>query len=327
MAVKKGLPLWLAITLFLLLAGLLATAMLTELSRVHENHATQHRHAVKPEKPPVSQHPVRAHVANKPAAVTHAPKHPTTTPLDKPRPTPWPNAGIALIIDDAGYDLPALRRLIKLDIPLTVSVIPDAPYARQAARIAHKAGRMVMLHLPMQPVSEKYSRTMTTAFLHVGMNRQQLRDTFLKDLAMVPYARGVNNHMGSALTQLEQPMRWVMQLCLEQGLFFVDSKTSPHSVADKLAEEVGLERASRQFFLDHDLKPEALKLAWEKVRKCGREGRSCIIIGHPHRETVKFLEHALSDEDRAMLVPLNGLLQPATGLALQLQQSLATAQP
>jgi len=247
------------------------------------------------------------------------PAKPVTTAV------PMPDAGISLILDDVGYDVPALRRILRLHVPVAISVIPDAPYARQSAIIAHRADQMVMLHLPMQPESEKYAHNMSSAFLHADMDQAELRSTFISDLALVPYVQGVNNHMGSALTQMEQPMRWVMQVCMEQGLFFVDSKTSASSVAGRIASEMGLERANRRFFLDHDLDPNALKIAWEKARVCARKGHRCIIIGHPHPETVAFLEQHLSADDRAMIVPLKGLLHPAS--AQSRLEHMANLQP
>ncbi|MDX8406251.1 MAG: divergent polysaccharide deacetylase family protein [Mariprofundus sp.] len=333
MSNKRGRPLWLAITLFLLLAGLLAIAMLTELSDVRSTMISESAQppaaATKRQKQPVHHHSATTTIPLK----TELPKEPLQPAPVIIEPEPIqptkPVAGISLIIDDVGYDLPALRRILALNVPVAISIIPDTPHARQAARMAHKAKQMVMLHLPMQPESEKYSRNMGPAFLHTGMNQTQLRTTFMQDLAMIPYVKGVNNHMGSALTQLEQPMRWVMQLCMQQGLFFIDSKTSAKSVADDIAAEMGLSHASRQFFLDNDLNQQALMHAWEKVRNCARRGDSCIIIAHPHPETVVFLERHLSDEDRALMQPVSSMLKPAKGLALtlQMQQRLAAKKP
>jgi len=309
MAVKKGLPSWLAVTLFLLLAALMAFAMILEMSDARKKITAAQTppppHAVSRHKQPVT----RA------APAVHPQPAKPVEPAEPATIAPMPAAGISLILDDVGYDLPALRRILRLHVPVAISVIPDAPYARQSAIIAHRAEQMVMLHLPMQPESEKYAHNMSSAFLHAGMDQAQLRSTFISDLALVPYVQGVNNHMGSALTQMEQPMRWVMQLCMEQGLFFVDSKTSAKSVAGRIASEMGLERANRQFFLDHDLDPEALKIAWEKARVCARKGHRCIIIGHPHPETVAFLEQHLNADDRSMIVPLKGLLRPASAKA------------
>jgi len=310
MAAGKSLPLWLMVTLFLLLMGLLAIAMISEMSDVRTK-MTSLRTARR-------THTVQRQQAPTLAPVTARKAIPASKAIASARPA----AGIALIIDDVGYNLPALQRILRLNVPVAISIIPDAPYARRAAIITRRAEQMVMLHLPMQPESKKYSLRMNNAFLKTTMDKAQLRDTFLKDLALVPYVQGVNNHMGSALTQMEQPMRWVMQVCREHELFFVDSMTSAKSVAYRIAAKMGLERASRRFFLDDDLHTPALRAAWEKVRTCARKGYRCIVIGHPHPQTITFLEDYLSAKDRTMIVPLKGLLHPASG---QLSNGMAVA--
>ncbi|MFQ5519367.1 MAG: divergent polysaccharide deacetylase family protein, partial [Mariprofundus sp.] len=229
--------------------------------------------------------------------------------------------GFALIMDDVGYDVRALKRLLKLNVPLAVSVLPDAPFARQSARLANQAGQVVMLHLPMQP--ESSSHHLTDSFLHADMNEQALRDTLLQNIRQVPFVEGVNNHMGSKLTQLSEPMRWVMQVCRENNLFFVDSRTSPNSVAAKAAKNSGLAWASRQIFLDHEMKTEAMLQAWQKTRACVQKGHRCIVIGHPRSKTITFLENHLSPEDAANMVSIKRLLQKNP---MQVQQQVTASE-
>lgn len=217
-------------------------------------------------------------------------------------------SGIALILDDVGYDMAALRRVLALPEPIAISVIPDAPFARRAAELAHTEGSMVMLHLPMEPASDKYRDKMTTYFLHEKMDRDELRQTFLLGLEKVPYAIGVNNHMGSYLSEQAEPMRHVMELCLEKGLFFVDSITSSSSVAVEMAQEVGVPWASRQIFLDHDRDPLAIEQAWLHAEQCAAQGKRCIVIAHPYRETVAFLEKRLGEKGIS-LVSVSQLLR------------------
>ncbi len=225
-------------------------------------------------------------------------------------------SGLSLILDDVGYNIPLLKRILALSVPVAVSVLPDSPYAEQAARLAHRAGQVVMLHLPMQPIDPSLS--MSNAFLIEGMTKAALHDTFFHDIAQVPFAEGVNNHMGSKLTQLEQPMRQVMQICQQQGLFFVDSRTTANSVAAKVAQRMGLRWATRQVFLDHIMTPESMQQAWDKARRCVRKGHRCIIIAHPRAASVAFLEDHLSKEDAAHMVSIKHLLRRSKQPALHL---------
>lgn len=162
---------------------------------------------------------------------------------------------------------------------------------------------------------------MSASFLHEHMSVDELRTTFHDNLRKVPYVEGVNNHMGSYLTQLEQPMRDVMQLCREQGLFFVDSKTSAKSVAAERAEAEGIAWASRQIFLDHDIEEQAMLKAWQRARRCVEKKRRCVVIAHPHRETLKFLEKHLTRDDASNMLSVKRLLSPAVSVQVNQRES------
>jgi len=216
--------------------------------------------------------------------------------------------GIALILDDVGYDLEALKRVLKLPYPVAISVIPNAPHAVRAAQMAHAAGHIVMLHLPMEPSNPKYSHQMDDAFLRVGMSRDDVRRIMLDDLARIPYVVGVNNHMGSRLTSMETPMRWVMDICRERGLFFVDSRTSKDSVAAKIARESGLTWGERRVFLDDSLQGKDLEASWQVARRWVSRNASVIVIAHPHEATLNFLEAHVGINGVHPILPLKRLL-------------------
>jgi len=244
--------------------------------------------------------------------LTAPPVEYTSQPLLKQKPLSEPvkqekKYGIALVLDDVGYDLAAVRRILDLSVPVAISILPESPFARQSATLSKEAGQVVMLHLPMQP--EDPSLPMTDDFLHGNMTEQSIRDTFLRDLEKVPFVEGVNNHMGSKLTQQAKPMHWVMSLCQEKGLFFVDSRTSARSVAATTAESLGLAWASRSIFLDHEMTLEAMKHAWQRARNCAKKKLSCVVIAHPRAKTITFLENYLSKEDAKNMVSIRHLLQ------------------
>ncbi len=219
--------------------------------------------------------------------------------------------GMALIMDDMGYNMDAVRRALALPYPVAISIIPNAPYARRAAELAHRSGHVVMLHLPMEPVNKWYGRHMDGAFLRSGMSRVELRRIMLADLARVPYAAGVNNHMGSRLTALKLPMRWVMDVCREKGLFFVDSRTSRKSVAAGQAREAGLIWGERRVFLDDSLDPDDLRASWRMAQGSLLHNGFVIIIAHPHPETLNFLEHQVKLADVRRMVSLERALVSA----------------
>jgi len=216
--------------------------------------------------------------------------------------------GIALIMDDIGYDMHALRRVLALPFKVAISVLPDAPGSRQAAEMAHAAGLTVMLHLPMEPANPVYQQRMDDSFLRMDMNEAEVRALFLRALDEVPYVVGVNNHMGSLLTSSPVHMQWVMSLCRERGLFFVDSRTSKDSVAAAEALQFGLTWGERKVFLDHQSDPESLRLSWQAAQRCLKRHKACIVIAHPYPETLDFLEHQIPARDRQWIHPLTDVL-------------------
>ncbi len=197
---------------------------------------------------------------------------------------------LSLVIDDVGYDLHALERLIALPYTITVSILPDAPHAKEAAMMAHQHGIQVMLHMPMQTSNPKYQQKMEKFYLHQNMDKQTFTTVFEQALAKVPYVTGVNNHMGSQLTSDPKSMQWLMALCKKHGLFFIDSRTSATSVAAKVAQQSGIFWNTRDVFLDHSVAPDALQHAWDSMLSCVKRKDSCIMLAHPHKETLNFLE-------------------------------------
>jgi len=199
---------------------------------------------------------------------------------------------IALIIDDLGNLIHAGRRVIHLDGPVALSILPHTPYAREIAQQAHEAGKEVMLHLPLQPVREFASPGIGA--IRLETSRAQLNRILLADLNSVPYIVGVNNHMGSLITQHPGHMLWLMTGLKAYGhLFFVDSFTSKLSVALQFAREQGIPSTRRDVFLDNDPSAAAIAAEFQRLERVARERGTAVGIGHPNTQTLDFLETEL----------------------------------
>jgi len=103
-------------------------------------------------------------------------------------------------------------------------------------------------------------------------------------------------------------MRWVMDVCREQGLFFVDSRTSKDSVAAKIAREEGLVWGERRVFLDNSLLEEDLKESWRAAKRKLSNRRPVIVIAHPHNATLNFFETYVKTVDAKRILPLKEIL-------------------
>jgi len=198
-------------------------------------------------------------------------------------------AMLALIVDDIGYNLERGRRAIALPGPIAVAVLPFAPHSTRLALAADAASADVLLHEPMQAMDAIAEPGMLTA----NMSDAALRDTFERALADVPNAVGVNNHTGSLLTSLRGPMRALMQALHEHGLFFVDSRTTPATVARDVALESGVPAVPRDVFLDHSVTARDIASEFERAVALARKRGHAVLIAHPYDESLAFLETAL----------------------------------
>ncbi len=227
---------------------------------------------------------------------------------------PSPRPAIAIIIDDLGQKLGAGVRAVMLPAPLTYSFLPHTPYAKSLARLAHARNKEVMMHLPMEALDH---RPLGPGGLHPGMSRDEFVRVVMENLASVPHVRGINNHMGSLLTQKERPMRWLMEEIVRlRPLYFIDSHTSRHSIAQAVAREYHIPTLRRHVFLDHEREPAAIAHHFRRLLALARRQGVALAIGHPHPETLAFLEAALPRvaAEGIDILPVSRLIQRAAML-------------
>ncbi|MEX0706752.1 MAG: divergent polysaccharide deacetylase family protein [Woeseia sp.] len=199
---------------------------------------------------------------------------------------------IAIIIDDLGYAEAAGRRAIHLPGPVSVAVLPETPSGRALAELARSQGRDVLLHLPLQ--SQLPRAEIEPGGIVLDMSRDQFARTFAGSLASVPHVVGINNHRGSLLTRHPGHMRWLMEeIRARDGLIFIDSYTTHHSVALAAAVEAGVPAVRRDVFLDNDRSPSYIAAEFERLKRLARQQGTAVGIGHPHPETLDFLEQKL----------------------------------
>ncbi len=174
---------------------------------------------------------------------------------------------LAIVIDDVGRELDLFEDLLDLRFALTFSVLPGSVYAagvQQRLLGDDRRPREVLMHLPMEPLDAAPMQLDVAAgeiYLLASDDPAQLRAKTLAALDRVPHAVGVNNHMGSKLTADAEAMAAIMPALRERGVFFLDSRTTPATVAAAQAEQAGLPTLSRHVFLDHDPEREAIRTA------------------------------------------------------------------
>ncbi|MGM0526653.1 MAG: divergent polysaccharide deacetylase family protein [Pseudomonadota bacterium] len=200
---------------------------------------------------------------------------------------------IAIIIDDIGNNRGDLEAAM-LPGKLTFAVLPFTPYSRAFALRAHHQNKQVMLHVPMQAIE---GNRLGPGALTTLMSTSQIKLELQRSLDAIPYVAGINNHMGSYFTQVEQPMQAVMETLQNRQLFYIDSRTSEFSVAESVASRYGVPVAHRHVFLDNQTDQRYLEQQWQQLIQMARKQGQAVGIGHPYPETLAFLKKSLTTID------------------------------
>jgi polysaccharide deacetylase 2 family uncharacterized protein YibQ len=129
--------------------------------------------------------------------------------------------------------------------------------------------------------------------LLMKMTDAELVQTLRKNLDSLPYISGVNNHMGSRLSEQEEKMRLVMQELKNRNLFFIDSRTSRKTKAYSVAQQLEIPSAERDVFLDNIQSPRAIRSQMNRLIQRARLKGTAIGIAHPHETTLSVLKEVI----------------------------------
>lgn len=207
---------------------------------------------------------------------------------------PWAQAEpvLAIIIDDIGYRRTEALRALHLPGPVALAVLPHSPAGAEMARRAHAIGKEVLLH---QPLSARNGRAMGPTGISLGMSTNTIAAVLSDNLAAVPHAVGINNHMGSAFTADRQAVASFARALhhLDGQLFVLDSRTTPDSGLYRAARQRNLRAASRDVFLDHVVDHHSIHRQLDLLVATARRRGTAIGIGHPHAQTLDVLDARL----------------------------------
>jgi len=229
-------------------------------------------------KPAVPVQPVsKPQTQPKPGANSVNPK-PVTTEAEKPAVKPPQNLGsLVFMIDDAGNNLRELEPFLGISGPLTIAVLPGLPHSAEAARRIRTAGKEVFLHQPMEAIG---AQAPGPGAIYSTMNTEEIRSVLKRNLAEVGPVAGINNHQGSKITMDNEMVETILAFCAEQGLLFLDSRTTAETAVPSVARNLGIKIGERDIFIDNEQNKESMnnyiKNGLAKAQKTG----SAVMIGH-----------------------------------------------
>ncbi|WLV25086.1 divergent polysaccharide deacetylase family protein [Aciduricibacillus chroicocephali] len=218
---------------------------------------------------------------------------------------------LAIVIDDFGNNMKGTDEILGLPVNLTIAVMPFMPSTKEDAEKAYDNGHEVIVHMPMEPKAGKRS-WLGPGAITSDLSNAEIRKRTEEAIRNVPHAVGMNNHMGSKITEDERAMRIILNVCKEQGLYYLDSKTSGKSVIGKLANEIGVPVLENNIFFDDMYTMSHVTKQANLVAKNLLNNEQFIAIGHvgvPGPTTSTVLKKYIPVyKERANIVSLSKLI-------------------
>jgi uncharacterized protein len=220
----------------------------------------------------------------------------------------------AIIIDDFGGTGKGTEEFLAGDIPVTVAIMPFMEHSTEIAERANEQGFEVMIHLPMEPKKGKVSWLGPKPILS-NLSMEEVHNRVKEAIDDVPYAKGINQHMGSKIVENKEIINEILAVAKEHNLYVIDSGTNPESCLPSVSEKYGLLFDERDIFLDNTLSSSShvFKMA-KKLADLAEVNGEAIGIGHvgvKGKDTYTGIQKALPyfEENNVTIVPVSSLLE------------------
>ncbi|MFH1479116.1 MAG: divergent polysaccharide deacetylase family protein [Candidatus Omnitrophota bacterium] len=226
-----------------------------------------------------------------------------------------PEAVVAFVIDDWGYNKKYISILSEINRPITISILPNLNYSRFILDNVKKLGpHDVILHLPLESISN-YAPEKDT--IRVDMPDEEIRKILTDDIESLPGIAGVSNHQGSKATKDKRVMKIVFNELKERGLFFLDSVTTPESISSKVAKETKVKFIERDVFLDITDQTDALDLKGyvkkqlQELVDTAKKNKKAVGVGHNLEITLNAIKEYIPEMEAQgiKIVPLKEIVR------------------
>ena len=202
---------------------------------------------------------------------------------------------LTIIIDDFGYRNDEVSDgFLSLGANLTFAVIPGHKYSRLFAKKAFENGYEVIVHMPMEPAPGEEEFVLTA-----NMTSHEIEVRMEKALDHLPQAVGMNNHQGSKVTESKRVMDVVGSVLKKYKKYFVDSRTTPESIAGSMMISLGVHTANRDVFLDNEADPYLINKQLDQLISTVQHKGSAIGVGHARPMTLQVLQKRIPELKKA----------------------------
>lgn len=216
---------------------------------------------------------------------------------------------VAFIIDDLGYETEVAKKMMELEFPIALSILPFLQYSEFIAEEGKKKNQEIMLHIPMEPNNSDADPG--PGAIKSYMSEEEIRQAVRGSIFNFPYVVGVNNHMGSKITEDRKIMKIILEEIKRYDLFFIDSVTTRNSIAYEVAQEMEIKSAVRSVFLDNENGIEYIKGQMLEIQETALREGEVIAIGHGRINTFYVLKLIIPELIKAgiEIVPVSELVK------------------
>jgi polysaccharide deacetylase 2 family uncharacterized protein YibQ len=184
-----------------------------------------------------------------------------------------------VVIDDAGLALAETQQFLDIPVPITIAVLPHLKQTAEVCKAIRKhKNKEIILHQPMEAYDA--GKKLGPGAIRNTTHPSEIPAILRSNLTSVRGAKGMNNHMGSRVTENPALMNEVLRFCKAHDLFFMDSKTAYNSVVGRMATRQHMHLEERHVFLDIEHDREYIRRMWGKSVARARDHGYAIVIGH-----------------------------------------------
>lgn len=186
---------------------------------------------------------------------------------------------IFLVIDDAGLVFYETKRFLDIPVSMTIAALPHLKETKRVCQaIWDDPLKETILHQPMEAYNK--SKNPGPGAIYNDTPVGEVSEILDDNLHSVRGVVGMNNHMGSRVTENVQLMSEVLQYCQAKELFFLDSKTAYNSQVPKVAAKMGMHMEERHIFLDIQHDRNYIRGMWGSAVAHARDFGYVVVIGH-----------------------------------------------
>jgi len=213
-------------------------------------------------------------------------------------------AVLSIMVDTRGAELEIVDKFLDLKIPFTFILDSSTPDIQLLAAKIRDSGSEVLLSMPMGTATNVDPGE--NAILS-GLAPDEIRRRARWHMAKLEGYVGVTNHLGDKATSDATTMRSLMEELKEQGVIFVDSRTSTTSVAGAVARRAGIPAGDLEVKLDQNVSKKRIgqRLALAKMR--ATQWGALIAVTSAHAKGLQSIKDWNKKQDETSTVILTPL--------------------